>query len=220
MLMCRDLLADGAGSRPDAGRISDPNAIKHDAGGGHTFVQVCLCLGCWRLESVLKPAPLHHKTESVLLGHSGRHAYVRNACCQRSVLYCAVLCLQGAVRVPVTDAESAAVLMARAAEARACEATAMNAVSSRSHCVFMLYIAASHAATNTNLTGSLCLVDLAGRWVWVLFVVLACPPCGMLGAVQVQNDGHHPVMLQEHTVLHAYWAMILVLAVFSASHLV
>lgn len=103
----RDLLADGAGSRPDAGRISDPNAIKHDAGGGHTIVQ-------------------------------------------------------GAMRVPVTDAESAAVLMARAAEARACEATAMNAVSSRSHCVFMLYIAASHAATNTHLTGSLCLVDLAG----------------------------------------------------------
>jgi hypothetical protein len=72
---------------------------------------------------------------------------------------------QGAMRVPVTDAESAAVLMARAAEARACEATAMNAVSSRSHCVFMLYIAASHAATNTHLSGSLCLVDLAGRWV-------------------------------------------------------
>lgn len=67
------------------------------------------------------------------------------------------------MRVPVTDAESAAVLMARAAEARACEATAMNAVSSRSHCVFMLYIAASHVATNTHLTGSLCLVDLAGR---------------------------------------------------------
>lgn len=74
------------------------------------------------------------------------------------------LLAQGAARVPVQDAESAAVLMARAAEARACEATAMNAVSSRSHCVFMLYIAASHAATNTNLTGSLCLVDLAGRW--------------------------------------------------------
>jgi hypothetical protein len=68
------------------------------------------------------------------------------------------------MRVPVTDAGSAAVLMARAAEARACEATAMNAVSSRSHCVFMLYIAASHAATNTHLSGSLCLVDLAGRW--------------------------------------------------------
>ena len=71
------------------------------------------------------------------------------------------------MRVPVQDAEGAAELMARAAEARACEATAMNAVSSRSHCVFMLYIAASHAATNTNLTGSLCLVDLAGRCAFI-----------------------------------------------------
>lgn len=38
----RDLLAEGAGSRPEAGRISDPNSIKHDAGGGHTIVQVRL----------------------------------------------------------------------------------------------------------------------------------------------------------------------------------
>lgn len=69
----------------------------------------------------------------------------------------------GAARLPVTDAASAAALMSRASEARACEATAMNASSSRSHCVFMLYIAASHAATGTQLSGSLCLVDLAGR---------------------------------------------------------
>eukprot|EP00878_Enallax_costatus_P034691 GHUV01038488.1.p1 GENE.GHUV01038488.1~~GHUV01038488.1.p1 ORF type:complete len:540 (+),score=212.10 GHUV01038488.1:727-2346(+) len=103
----RDLLADGAGSRPEAGRITDNNAIKHDSAGGHTTVI-------------------------------------------------------GANRLPVTDAASAAALMARASEARACEATAMNAVSSRSHCVFMLYISASHAASNTQLTGSLCLVDLAG----------------------------------------------------------
>lgn len=104
----RDLLAEGAGCRPDAGRITDNNAIKHDATGGHTTVI-------------------------------------------------------GANRLPVTDAASAAALMTRAQEARACEATAMNAVSSRSHCVFMLYISASHAASNTHLTGSLCLVDLAGR---------------------------------------------------------
>ncbi len=96
------------GSRPDAGRITDANAIKHDAAGGHTVVL-------------------------------------------------------GAARLPVTDAASAAALMSRASEARACEATAMNASSSRSHCVFMLYIAASHAATGTQLSGSLCLVDLAGR---------------------------------------------------------
>lgn len=34
----RDLLAEGAGVRPDAGRILDNNAIKHDSAGGHTVV--------------------------------------------------------------------------------------------------------------------------------------------------------------------------------------
>ena len=34
----RDLLADGAARSPDAGRITDANAIKHDASGGHTTV--------------------------------------------------------------------------------------------------------------------------------------------------------------------------------------
>lgn len=104
----RDLLAEGAGTRPDAGRISDSNAIKHDAAGGHTIVA-------------------------------------------------------GANRVPVRDAAGAAELVQRASEARACESTAMNAVSSRSHVVFMLYISGGHAVSGTNLTGCLCLVDLAGR---------------------------------------------------------
>jgi hypothetical protein len=102
-------------------------------------------------------------------------------CTEVSAVRLHVCRTQGAMRVPVTDAESAAVLMARAAEARACEATAMNAVSSRSHCVFMLYIAASHAATNTHLSGSLCLVDLAGRWVQALRRVCGCFPSGLQG---------------------------------------
>ena len=38
----------------------------------------------------------------------------------------------------------------------------MNAVSSRSHCVFMLYISGEHAPSGTRLQGCLCLVDLAG----------------------------------------------------------
>lgn len=38
----RDLLAEGAGSKAEVGRITDPNAIKHDVGGGHTIVQVRL----------------------------------------------------------------------------------------------------------------------------------------------------------------------------------
>jgi kinesin family protein C1 len=35
---CRDLLCDGAARSADAGRITDSNAIKHDAAGGHTVV--------------------------------------------------------------------------------------------------------------------------------------------------------------------------------------
>lgn len=60
--------------------------------------------------------------------------------------------------------EEASELVRRAAAARAVESTAMNAVSSRSHVVFMLYISGTHAPSNTRLQGCLCLVDLAGRW--------------------------------------------------------
>jgi len=102
----RDLLADQSRDR-DAGRISDTNAVKHDAGGGHTIVA-------------------------------------------------------GAIRTPVGGVDVAAELVATAARNRAVEATAMNAVSSRSHCVFMLYITGTHGPTATRLQGCLCLVDLAG----------------------------------------------------------
>jgi len=104
----RDLLADGAARSADAGRITDANAIKHDASGGHTTVA-------------------------------------------------------GASRVPVAGADHAADLVRRASDARACAETAMNSTSSRSHCVFMLYIRGLHAASGTRLAGCLCLVDLAGR---------------------------------------------------------
>lgn len=53
--------------------------------------------------------------------------------------------------------------MRRAARARAVEATAMNAESSRSHSAFMLHITGRHAASDTRLQGALNLVDLAGR---------------------------------------------------------
>jgi kinesin family protein C1 len=68
----------------------------------------------------------------------------------------------GAARVPVDSEEDAEELIRRAAAARAVESTAMNAVSSRSHSVFMLYITGKHEATATCLQGSLNLVDLAG----------------------------------------------------------
>lgn len=68
----------------------------------------------------------------------------------------------GAVRLPVENDEDAASLVRQAANARACEATNMNATSSRSHSVFMLYITGKHESSGALLQGSLNLVDLAG----------------------------------------------------------
>ncbi|KFM25415.1 Kinesin-1 [Auxenochlorella protothecoides] len=68
----------------------------------------------------------------------------------------------GATRLTIASEEDAALLVARAAAARSVEATAMNAASSRSHSVFLLYITGRHAASDTALHGSLALVDLAG----------------------------------------------------------
>jgi hypothetical protein len=73
----------------------------------------------------------------------------------------------GATRVSVATAEAADALVKKAAAARAVEATAMNATSSRSHSIFMLYIQGQHAATGERLHGMLNLVDLAGRSVWI-----------------------------------------------------
>ena len=70
----------------------------------------------------------------------------------------------GATRLPVAAPEAAAALVKRAAAARAVESTAMNAVSSRSHSVFMLYISGHHEGSGQRLQGALNLVDLAGRW--------------------------------------------------------
>lgn len=71
--------------------------------------------------------------------------------------------MAGATVVRVTSAEGAAALVKRAAGARACEATAMNAASSRSHSVFLLNICGRHAGSGARLQGALNLVDLAGR---------------------------------------------------------
>lgn len=89
--------------------------------------------------------PAYDKGENVCV-HAGGHTQV-----------------SGATTVRVTAPEAAAALVKKAAQARACEATAMNAVSSRSHSVFMLNITGKHAASATTLRGALNLVDLAGR---------------------------------------------------------
>ncbi len=70
----------------------------------------------------------------------------------------------GATVTPVTSSDVAAALVKKAALARACEATAMNASSSRSHSVLMLAITGRHEASGTHLKGALNLVDLAGRY--------------------------------------------------------
>lgn len=68
-------------------------------------------------------------------------------------------------------------VLQRATQARAVQSTAMNAVSSRSHSVFMLNITGSHGPSGTKLTGSLVLVDLAGSERWVpAHLCTPCPP--------------------------------------------
>jgi kinesin family protein C1 len=51
----------------------------------------------------------------------------------------------------VTNMDGAMALVRQAQQARAVVGTAMNAASSRSHCVFMLKITGWHAATATRL---------------------------------------------------------------------
>lgn len=69
----------------------------------------------------------------------------------------------GAERRPVTCPADAEELVAAAAACRVVHTTAMNAASSRSHSIFMLYISGHHEASATRVQGALNLVDLAGR---------------------------------------------------------
>ena len=87
-------------------------------------------------------------------GHSDKHSIVHTAD--------GVTEVSGVQREPVSSVEAAAGLVRRAAAARAVEATQMNAVSSRSHTIFMLYITGEHEGSGTRLAGCLNLVDLAG----------------------------------------------------------
>ena len=70
--------------------------------------------------------------------------------------------VSGVQREVIDSVESAAALVRRASAARVVEATNMNAQSSRSHTIFMLYIVGEHASSGSELTGCLNLVDLAG----------------------------------------------------------
>ena len=70
--------------------------------------------------------------------------------------------VSGVQREHIDSVESAAALVRRASAARVVEATNMNAQSSRSHTIFMLYIVGEHASSGSEMTGCLNLVDLAG----------------------------------------------------------
>lgn len=65
-------------------------------------------------------------------------------------------------RVSVESMEQIGTLMSRAARQRAVGATDMNAVSSRSHSIFALYLRGVNRDLNSELHGALHLVDLAG----------------------------------------------------------
>jgi kinesin family protein C1 len=64
--------------------------------------------------------------------------------------------------VPVATPDQLHAVLTAAAAARSTGATNSNAVSSRSHAVFTLRIAAEHAATAQSRSGLLHLIDLAG----------------------------------------------------------
>ena len=70
--------------------------------------------------------------------------------------------VSGVAREPIDSVDSASSLVRRASAARVVESTNMNAQSSRSHTIFMLYITGEHASSGSQLTGCLNLVDLAG----------------------------------------------------------
>lgn len=77
--------------------------------------------------------------------------------------------ITGVASVVVDSVASVEALLSRAAASRSTGATASNAVSSRSHSVFVLRVAMRHPATAQTRHGVLNLIDLAGSEVSSLF---------------------------------------------------
>merc|ERR1712182_106956 len=64
--------------------------------------------------------------------------------------------------IEVNSMEQIKALIAKAAQHRAVGSTDMNAVSSRSHSIFALYLKGTNSGLGSELHGALHLVDLAG----------------------------------------------------------
>ena len=79
-------------------------------------------------------------------------------------------CMHIRMQVPVGNEHDLVALMARGLGNRTVAATAMNAASSRSHCLVELLVQ-RHARNGGCARGKLCLVDLAGGFGWIC-------PCG------------------------------------------
>ena len=170
----RDLLAEGKGR--DVGKLLDANAIRHHPTGALLASRLRASLLCCPGQAVTGRRKLLRLGTIGLSPNSvevcSAQWAVREA--RNLLVHSVTMCLcswpggpsrvTGAVRAQISTAEEAASLVKRAAAARAVEATAMNAVSSRSHSVFMLYICGHHAGSATHLLGGLNLVDLAGRY--------------------------------------------------------
>ena len=77
--------------------------------------------------------------------------------------------ITGVISIPVDSVASVDALLKRATLARSTGATSSNAVSSRSHSVFVLRISMRHAATAQTRHGVLNLIDLAGSEVGLLW---------------------------------------------------
>jgi kinesin family protein C1 len=142
----------GAGAGPEAGII--PRAVKKVLeqaetlrAKGYEYVMEASYVEIYneQIRDLLKPGADHDEKLSIAVNPAGGCPTVL-----------------GVMRETVRSVDAAADLVRRAAAARAVESTQMNAQSSRSHTLFLLYITGTHAASGQTLSGCLNLVDLAG----------------------------------------------------------
>ena len=141
----------GAGSGPEAGII--PRAVRKVLeqaetlrAKGYEYVMEASYVEIYneQIRDLLKPGGDHDEKLSIAVNPAGG--------CPTVV---------GVMRETVRSVDAANDLVRRARR-RAVESTQMNAQSSRSHTLFLVYITGTHAASGQTLSGCLNLVDFAG----------------------------------------------------------